>query len=145
MHIRSVLSGTSRSIITIGTDATVSEAVDVLVRENIGSLPVVDEAGAMVGIFTERDILRGIHNQGKEFCHEPIRSVMTEPVVSCSVSESVHDAMGRMSEHSIGQLPVLDENGSLVALVSVGDLIRFLHESAEEERKNLMNYVYGPA
>jgi CBS domain-containing protein len=145
MHIRSVLSGTSRSIITIGADATVSEAVDVLVRENIGSLPVIDDTGAMVGIFTERDILRGLHNQGKEFCQEPISSVMTRQVVSCSVAESVHDAMGRMSEHRIGQLPVLDDGGGLVGLVSVGDLIRFLHESAEEERKNLMNYVYGPA
>lgn len=145
MQIRSVLSGTSRPIITIGTDATVSEAVAVLVRENIGSLPVVDDSGVMVGIFTERDILRGLHDQGKEFCHAPIHSVMTRSVVSCSVLESVHDAMGRMSEHRIGQLPVLEDEGNLVGLVSVGDLIRFLHESAEEERKNLMNYVYGPA
>ncbi|WP_169972993.1 CBS domain-containing protein [Tautonia rosea] len=145
MQIRSVLSGTSRSIITIGRDATVSEAVGVLVRENIGSLPVVDDTGAMVGIFTERDVLRGLHDQGKEFCHAPIQSVMTPQVVSCSVSESVHDAMGRMSEHRIGQLPVLEDDGSLIGLVSVGDLIRFLHESAEEERKNLLNYVYGSA
>lgn len=145
MHIRSVLSGTSRPIITIGSEATVSEAVAVLVQENIGSLPVVDDAGEMVGIFTERDILRGLHHQGKEFCHQPIHAVMTRQVVSCAVTESVHDAMGRMSEHHIGQLPVRNEDGHLVGLVSVGDLIRFLHESAEEERKNLMNYVYGSA
>lgn len=145
MQIRSVLTAKDRPIFTIGTDATVAEAVAELVQHNIGSLPVVDESNAMVGIFTERDILRGLHNQGKEFCHEAIKAVMTERVISCSVTDSVHEAMGRMSEHQIGQLPVVDQDGALVGLVSVGDLIKVLHESAEEEKQNLMNYVYGPA
>lgn len=145
MQIRNVLSDKDRSIITIGTGATVSEAVAELVRHNIGSLPVVDEAGALVGIFTERDVLRGLHEKGKEFCQESIGEVMTERVVSCSVVDEVHDAMGRMSEHRIGQLPVVDTDGRPVGLVSVGDLIRVLHEAAEEERKNLLNYVQGSA
>ena len=143
MQIRNVLAAKDRPIITIGTGATVSEAVAELVRHNIGSLPVINETGMMVGIFTERDVLRGLHDRGKDFCHESLASVMTEPVVSCSPGESVHDAMGRMSEHRIGQLPVTDAEGKPIGLVSVGDLIRVLHESAEEERKNLMNYVYG--
>lgn len=145
MHIRSVLTAKDRSIITIGTEATVSEAVDELVRHNIGSLPVINADGELVGIFTERDVLHGLHERGRDFCQEKIASVMTEFVVSCSVADSVHDAMGRMSQRQIGQLTVLDEDGGLVGLVSVGDLIKVLHESAEEERKNLMNYVYGSA
>jgi len=143
MQIRTVLSAKDRPLVTIGTDATVTEAVAELVRHNIGSLPVRDESGSLVGMFTERDVLRGLHNRGKEFCHEAIGSVMTTNVITCAVGDSVHDAMGRMSTHGIGQLPVLDEDGKLIGLVSVGDLIRTLHESAEEEKRNLMNYVYG--
>ncbi|WP_158633552.1 CBS domain-containing protein [Tautonia sociabilis] len=143
MQIRTVLSAKDRPVITIGTGASVAEAVAELVRHNIGSLPVVDGHGALVGIFTERDVLRGLHDRGKEFCHEPIGEVMTDRVVSCSIRDSVHDAMGRMSAHGIGQLTVLDDDGSLVGIVSVGDLIRELHQAAEEERNNLMNYVYG--
>jgi CBS domain-containing protein len=143
MQIRSVISRKARSIVTIGTRSTVSEAVAELVRHNFGSLPVVDEAGELVGIFTERDVLRGLDSRGKEFCQAEIGEAMTGHVVCCSVLDSIHDAMGRMSEHHIGQLPVLEADGSLVGIVSVGDLVRVLHETAEEERKNLMNYVYG--
>lgn len=143
MQIRSVLAGKDRPIITINASSTVSEAVAELVRHNIGSLPVLDDSGAMVGIFTERDVLRGLHNKGKEFCHQPISGVMTRKVATCSVGDSVHDAMGRMSEYMIGQLPVLDEDGGLIGIVSVGDLVRVLHGEAEEEKKNLMSYVYG--
>jgi CBS domain-containing protein len=143
MQIRTVLAGKDRPIITINSDATVTEAVAELVRHNIGSLPVLDDSGAMVGMFTERDVLRGLHNTGKEFCHQPIGDVMTRKVVTCKVGDSVHEAMGRMSEYMIGQLPVMDDDGGLAGLVSVGDLVRVLHGEAEEEKKNLMSYVYG--
>ena len=143
MQIRSVLSTKDRPIISINTDMSVSDAVAELVKHNIGSLPVRDSSGSLVGIFTERDVLRGLQQRGKEFCHESIGSVMTGHVVTCTINDSVHEAMGRMSEFGIGQLPVLDDEGELVGLVSVGDLIRVLHASAEEEKQNLMNYVYG--
>ena len=142
MQIRSVLTAKNRPVITIGPQATVSQAVAELVRHNIGSLPVVDEAGAMVGIFTERDVLRGLEGRGKDFCHAPIGEVMTREVVSCAADDSVHDAMGRLSEHRIGQLPVL-EDARVVGIVSIGDLVRVLYETAEEENRNLMTYVYG--
>lgn len=142
MQIRSVLTAKNRPVITIGPRATVSEAVRELVRHNIGSLPVVDEAGAMLGIFTERDVLRGLEERGEDFCHATIEEVMTRQVVSCAPDASVHDAMGRLSDHCIGQLPVLEDN-RVVGIVSIGDLVRILYETAEEENRQLMTYVYG--
>ena len=96
-----------RAVITIGPQATVADAVAELVHANIGSLPVVD-GGRLVGIFTERDVLRGLQNQGKEFCHASIGTVMTRDPVTCQPGESVHEAMGKMSDRAIGQLPVVD-------------------------------------
>ena len=142
MRIRTVLASKDRPIITIGPERTVAEAVAELVGHNIGSLPVVDESGGVVGIFTERDVLRGLHNRGKDFCGVAVGEVMTRDVACCGPDDTVHDAMGRMSDRSIGQLPVIEDD-RVVGLVSVGDLIRILHDSATEENRNLMSYVYG--
>lgn len=144
MHIRTVLKGKNCSVLTVGPETTVSEAVGLLDRHNIGSLPVVDEAGHLLGIFTERDVLRGLHRRGESFCHATIGSVMTAEVVTCTPDCTVHDAIGRMSEHRIGQLPVVD-GPQVVGIVSVGDLVRVLHEAAEEENRQLISYVYGSA
>lgn len=142
MMVRTVLHAKNRGVVTVGPTATVSEAVDLLVRHNIGSLPVVDSDGRLVGIFTERDVLRGLHRRGDAFCQVPIAQVMTADPIVCEPDDTVHDAIGRMSEHQIGQLPVL-MNNQVVGLVSVGDLVRVLHEAAEEQNQRLLTYVYG--
>lgn len=143
MQIQVVLKQKSRAAITIRPAATVSEAVAELVRENIGSLPVVDADHRLVGIFTERDLLRGLHNRGKDYCNSRIEDVMVREPIICRPEDSVHDAVGKMSDHQIGQLPVVDEEGKVVGLVSVGDLVRVLHERAEEENRQLLSYVQG--
>jgi len=142
MKVRHVLSSTNRRPITIHPEATVTEAVAELVTHNIGSLPVLDQAGSLLGIFTERDVLRGLHQRGKDFCNEPVGDVMTRDVETCSPDDSVHEAMGWMSARSIGQLPVVEE-ARVVGLVSVGDLIKILHNTTTEENRNLLNYVQG--
>jgi len=113
-----------------------------MVHHKIGSLPVLNENGALVGIFTERDVLHGLHNYGHDFCDTQVTDVMSRKVVTCSPDDSVHDAIGRMSHYRIGQLPVVEED-RVVGLVSVGDLIKILYETAEEENRHLMSYVYG--
>jgi CBS domain-containing protein len=142
MNVRGVLKSKDRRVITIGSEATVSDAVACLVENNIGSLPVVDGVGRLVGIFTERDVLRGLKRRGEGFCHARIAEVMTSDPVTCEHEDSVHDAMGKMSEHQIGQLPVMDD-GRVVGVVSVGDVVKLLHEVAEAENRHLLNYLYG--
>ena len=143
MNMRGVLKAKGRQVITIGSEATVTEAVTRLVENDIGSLPVVDGAGRLVGIFTERDILRGLKARGEAFCHARIGDVMTRDPVSCHESDSIQDAMGKMSEYKIGQLPVLDERHAVVGVVSVGDMVKMMHEAAEAENRHLLNYLYG--
>ena len=143
MNMRGVLKAKGRQVITIGPEATVTEAVARLVENDIGSLPVVDVQRGLIGIFTERDVLRGLKSRGEAFCHARIGDVMTRDPVSCQQGDSIQDAMGKMSEFKIGQLPVLDERNTVVGVVSVGDMVKTMHEAAEAENKHLLNYLYG--
>jgi CBS domain-containing protein len=143
MNMRGVLKAKGRQVITIGAEATVTEAVSRLVENDIGSLPVVDGERHLVGIFTERDVLRGLKARGEAFCHAKIRDVMTREPVSCHENDSIQDAMGKMSDYKIGQLPVLDERDGVVGVVSVGDMVKMMHEAAAAENQHLLNYLYG--
>ena len=108
MLVRDVLESKGRRIISIDREATVSEAIAKLVQNNIGSLPVVDQAGQLVGIFSERDVLRVIHNRGEGFGRLRVAEVMTGGPVTCSLDDDVNDVMGKMSERHIAKVPVLE-------------------------------------
>lgn len=145
MRVRDVLREKSRNLIVIEADASVKEAVQRLVMYNIGSLPVVDSAGRPIGIFTERDVLHGVATDCEAYAGARVGDVMTPDPVCCSIQDEIHQVMGLLSERRIGQLPVLDEQGVVVGVVSVGDLIRLLYDRAEAENRQLLAYIYGPA
>ena len=143
MLVREVLKGKPQRLITVGPDATVAEAIRLLVADNIGSVPVVEE-DRLVGIFTERDVLRGVDGECDAFTRKRVGAVMTAEPATCGLDDDVRDAMSELSTRRIGQLPVLDEEGSLVAVVSTGDLIRCLNTRFEAENRHLLEYLYGP-
>lgn len=144
MLIGDVLKTKSRPVITLGPEATVAQAIALLVEHNIGSMPVVDSGGRLVGIFTERDVLRGVDRDGDRFGRSRLGDVMTRDAITCDAASNVHDAMGKMSEHQIGQLPVLSGE-RVVGVVSVGDVVKLLYEQLDTENKHLLEYLYGPA
>lgn len=142
MLVRDVVLSKNRRVITIDSAATVTEAIAKLVQNNIGSLPVVDGAGRMVGIFSERDVLRIIHNRGENFGRLPISEVMTRDPITCSMDDDVDDVMGKMSERRIAKVPVLD-GPSLVGVVSVGDVVKLMYDKVHAENQHLMSYIHG--
>ncbi len=113
-----------------------------MVLHNIGCLPVLDETSKLIGIFTERDVLMGECGDVKRFHAQRIKEVMSAAPVTCSGDESVHDAMNKMSQFHVGQLPVVND-GKLIGIVSVGDLLKSLHGQAEAEKEHLINYLHG--
>jgi CBS domain-containing protein len=143
MLVRDALRARYREVITVTLDSNVEEALALLVSENFGSLPVVDDFGRLVGIFTERDVLRGFHDCGRSFLEKSIHEVMTRNPVSCGPDDEIHEVMGKMSRHRIGHLPVV-AGCDVIGVVSVGDLIKILFEKAEEENQHLIAYLYGP-
>src|SRR4051794_27122284 len=105
MKVRDVLKGKGGRVVTIDGKATVADAIARLVQNNIGSLPVVDEAGALVGVVSERDVLRMMHNRGESFARDRIADVMTRGPVTCGPDDNVEDVMGQMSERRIAKVP----------------------------------------
>jgi CBS domain-containing protein len=142
MLVRDVLVSKNRRVISIDPAALVSEAIAKLVQNNIGSLPVVDAAGRLIGIFSERDVLRIIHNRGEGFGRLSVADVMTRDPITCRLDDHVDDVMGKMSERRIAKVPVLD-GAELVGIVSVGDVIKVLFDKVHAENQHLMSYIHG--
>ena len=142
MQVRDVLKTKGGRVITIEAEATVAEAIARLVLNNIGSLPVVDDEGHLQGVFSERDVLRGIHSRGEGFGRVRIADVMTTDPATCSCDDNVHDVMGQMTERRIAKVPVLN-NSKLVGIISVGDVIKYLYERVNSENQHLMTYIHG--
>ena len=142
MLVRDVLQEKGRRVISIGPEASVKESLALFVEHNIGSLPVIESSGQLIGIFTERDVLFGNHHEFERFHHRLIKEVMTPNPITCSPKDTLAAAMGKMARHHVGQLPVVD-GGELVGLVSIGDLVKSLYEQVEAENRLLMDYLHG--
>jgi CBS domain-containing protein len=142
MQVRDVLRTKGGRVISIDPEATVAEAITRLVQNNIGSLPVVDAEGHLVGIFSERDALRGLHHHGEGFGRMHVARVMTGDPSTCDLCDDVNEVMGKMSERRIAKVPVLHD-GKLVGIVSVGDVIKVLYDKVSSENEHLMTYIHG--
>jgi len=141
MLVRDVLRAKGGRVISIGPEATVKEAVALMVQNNIGSLPITD-GEALLGIFSERDVLRQVHNRGEGSGQVQLHEVMTRNPVTCDVDEDVDCVMGKMSDRRIAKVPVLS-NGQLVGVISVGDMIKLMYERVQSENHHLMSYIHG--
>jgi len=142
MLVRDVLHAKGSRLISIDGDATVHEAIARLVQNNIGSLPVVDPQGRLVGIFAERDVLRVIHNRGDGFARLRISELMTPDPITCDILDDVNEVMGHMSERRIAKVQVVHE-GKLVGIISVGDVIKVMYEKVATENLHLISYIQG--
>jgi len=142
MQVRDVLRSKGGRIISIEPEATIGEAIAQLVQNNIGSLPIVDPEGRLVGIFSERDVLRGIHNNGERYRSMRVSEVMTRDPVTCNLDDDVNDVMGQMSERRIAKVPVLGES-KLIGIISVGDVIKVMYDKVHSENQHLLTYIHG--
>ena len=142
MLVRDVLRAKGGRVISIGPEATIGDAVERMVQNNIGSLPVTDVDGHLLGIFAERDALREIHKRGEGYSRVPLSDVMTQNPVACDIDENVDCVLGTMSDRRIAKVPVMAE-GRLVGVISVGDMIKLLYERARSENHHLMSYIHG--
>jgi len=142
MIVSDILKAKGRRVISISPEATVKEALALFVEHNIGSLPVADVTGRLIGIFTERDVIFGDHRDFDRFHNKLIDEVKTANPITCSPTDTLAEAMSKMAKRQVGQLPVVEGN-VLVGLLSVGDLIEALYEQIEAENHHLMNYLHG--
>jgi CBS domain-containing protein len=141
MTVREILQAKGSSVITIGPEAAVTEAVALLVRHNIGAVVVMENDGIR-GILSERDILRAINEGADGFNRLRVSDIMTSNVITGRVDANLPAVMQVMSERRIRHLPVL-EDGRLAGMVSIGDVITAMRRVTEAENRHLHAYISG--
>lgn len=142
MKIASILKHKGEFVATISPEDKVSRLLEVLSEHNIGAVVVTDDADNVKGIASERDIVRGASELGKKVFKQPVSSIMTDVIATCTVDSSVEELMVTMTEERVRHIPVLDEeSGQMVGIVSIGDVVYARIDHLEDEKKNLVNYI----
>jgi CBS domain-containing protein len=141
MTIAAVLSDKGREVATISSDATLAQAAAELARRRIGALVVLGESGELAGVISERDIVACLAVHGDARLGERrVGDAMTAPAITVLATTPVLTALALMTARRIRHLPVL-QDGRLVGIVSIGDLVKFRIEHIEREAEAMRAYI----
>jgi CBS domain-containing protein len=141
--VSSVLKHKGHDVVTVTPEQTVKAVVKVLAQHRIGAVPVVNERGQIIGIISERDIIRGMSQHADAVLTLAAEQLMTREVKTCSSEDQLVDLMEVMTLQRIRHLPVI-ENGSLQGIVSIGDVVKQRIEEVQSEAEQLRNYIRSP-
>lgn len=128
-------------VVTIAPTATVTELLASLAEHNVGALVAVDGTD-VVGIVSERDVVRRIAKRGPDVLDKPIAEIMTTTVLSCASTDDVHSVAETMTQRRIRHMPVIDD-GSLSGIISIGDVVAARIAQLEQDRQQLEQYISG--
>ena len=141
VSISTLLAQKGPQIFTVPKNATVAQTVDEMIRRSVGCIMVLD-GDDLVGVFTERDVLRRVVAEGLPAMTTPVAQVMTSPVEWVRPDMSIDEAMTTITEKRHRHLPVMDD-GKLIGLISIGDITRWLVQTHQNEAQNLWHYITG--
>lgn len=140
MLVNSILKAKGRDVFSVGPDVSVLETARILRQKRIGAVLVCDGDGALLGVLSERDIVRALADDGINVLETPVRALMTRDVVTCRPTDSIDSLMALMTDRRIRHIPVLD-HGGLVGLVSIGDVVKHRIAETEMEAEALKSYI----
>ncbi|MDJ0770643.1 MAG: CBS domain-containing protein [Ilumatobacter sp.] len=143
MNVQSIIGAKGTDVATVAQTATLHEAIRTLGELKIGALVVSGDAQAIEGIISERDIVRTAAAGGAAALDGSVGSVMSTDVVTCSASDGVDRLMTLMTERRIRHLPVVDDQGHLSGIVSIGDVVKARLAELEQENRALADYISG--
>ena len=143
MTLKTILKHKPAGFIAVAPDARVSEVVTILAEKHIGAVLVTDGA-RLVGILSERDVVRSLAEQGASTLDLPASALMTSNPSTATPDITVEQAMGLMTDGRFRHLPIM-ENGALAGLVSIGDVVKAMIEQSQQEVETLRTYVTGAA
>jgi CBS domain-containing protein len=141
--VSSVLKHKGHEVVTVAPDQTVTAIVKVLTQHRIGAVPVVNEQGQIIGIISERDIIRGMAQHADAVLTLAADRLMSRDVKTCSSEDQLDDLMEVMTRQRIRHLPVVAD-GALHGIVSIGDVVKQLLEEVQSEAEELRNYIRQP-
>src|SRR3954471_3965866 len=141
MNVEHILASKGREVKTIRPNVSIAEALRRLRAEGIGSLVVSENGTNLAGILSDRDILDAIADHGIDILGESVRGVMTEEVFTCSREDWVSRIMALMTDRRIRHVPVVEGDGRLCGMISIGDVVKQRLDEIEGEADALREYV----
>ncbi len=148
MRIADILRVKGAAVATVTESTTVTGLLAELAVHNIGAMVVIASPGAghgaagIVGVVSERDVVRRLHEHGPELLRRPVAEIMSDVAVTCRPDDPVDDLAALMTNNRVRHVPVLDD-GRLVGIVSIGDVVKNRMEELQSERQQLRAYITG--
>jgi CBS domain-containing protein len=140
MIVKNILLGRRWNVVTIEPNAELVAAVNLLAERRIGAVVILGADHRIIGILSERDIVRALAERGPTALREPVGQVMTRDVKTCSEDDTIESLMGHMTTGRFRHMPVV-EQGKLVGIVSIGDVVKYRVEEIEREAAALRDYI----
>jgi len=140
MTVKSILSGKGRDVLTIEPNAKLETAITMLAEHRIGALVVLGPERRVIGILSERDIVRVLAQRGAAALSEPLAQVMTRKVSTCCEQDTVSALMEQMTAGKFRHIPVLDQD-RLIGIISIGDVVKHRLGEMERESAALRDYI----
>lgn len=140
MNVDGILRAKGATVVTIRPDATIRDLVRGLREERIGAMVVSEDGRSVLGVISERDVVRGLAERGTRILEGPVAELMTREVVSCTPRDTVKQVMAEMTRRRVRHLPVVAD-GVLCGIVSIGDVVKNRLEEMETE-SNVLREAY---
>ena len=140
MIVKSIIDNKGRDVVTIEPGVSLDTAAKLMAERRIGAVVVLGTDDRVVGILSERDIVRSISERGAGAMQEQVSQVMTRKVVTCTLDETIHSIMERMTAGKFRHLPVV-EQGRLAGIISIGDVVKNRIMEMEQESDALKSYI----
>jgi len=139
MNVSKILEGKTFEIISVEVGSSVLDVAKLLGERRIGAVPVMN-GKKLAGILSERDVMRGLAIRGGGVLADTVDSLMTKSVFTCGREESVIQLMKMMTERRIRHIPVMEE-GALIGMISIGDVVKERMQETEQEAAALKDYI----
>ena len=143
MHVADILKVKGHRVSTIQPHTPVAAALDQLKAENVGALVVTRDDANVLGIMSERDIVRCLATHGHRLMDMTVSEIMTHPVRTCTPDDSVAQIMSEMTHRRIRHMPVMDKDDRLCGIISIGDVVKNRLDEVESEAGELRNAFVG--
>jgi CBS domain-containing protein len=140
MRVADVLRSKGSEVATVPPGVSVYGLLEDLARHNVGAMVVADGRGDVIGIVSERDVVRRLHERGAGLLTAPVEEIMTTHVVTCDPNDGVDSLAEVMTARRIRHMPVV-EDGRLVGIVSIGDVVKSRIQQLESDREQLESYI----
>ena len=140
MNVEHILAAKGRDVLTIEPDRTLADAARALTERKIGAVVITDAGRSVLGILSDRDIVRAVARDGAAALDHPVSRHMTGKVVTCTGHSSINELMEVMTERKFRHVPIV-ENGRLAGIISIGDVVKQRVAEIEAEHQALKEYI----